>query len=52
MDFDKVILSDNDKIFNPVTQKEYFKYNFVLLKNASHHTPFLRFSSTDELFNL
>ena len=52
INFDKVILSDNDKIFNPVTQQEYFKNNFVLLKNASHHTPFLRFSSTDELFSL
>jgi len=50
--FDKVILSDNDKVFNPVTQKEYFKDKFVLLKNASHHTPFLRFGSVDELFNL
>ena len=50
--FDKVILSDNDKVFNPATQQEYFKDNFVLLKNASHHTPFLRFGSVDELFNL
>ncbi|MBR4631896.1 MAG: DUF452 family protein [Elusimicrobia bacterium] len=52
VDFDKVILSDNDKVFNPATQQEYFKGNFVLLKNASHHTPFLRFSSVDEIFNL
>ena len=52
IEFDKVILSDNDKVFNPVTQQEYFKDNFVLLKNASHHTPFLRFSSVDEIFNL
>lgn len=50
--FDKVILSDNDKVFNPNTQQEYFKDNFVLLKNASHHTPFLRFGSVDELFSL
>lgn len=49
--FDKAILSDDDKIFNPTTQKEYFK-NYVLLQNAGHHTPFLRFSSTDELFKL
>ena len=52
MDFDKIILSDNDKIFNLSTQQEYFKDKYVLLKNASHHTPFIRFSSTDELFNL
>ena len=52
MDFDKIILSDNDKIFNLSTQQEYFKDKYVLLKNASHHTPFLRFSSTDEFFNL
>ena len=50
IEFDKVILSDNDKVFNPATQQEYFKDKFVLLKNASHHTPFLRFSFTDELF--
>ena len=29
-----------------------FISTFVLLKNASHHTPFLRFSFTDELFSL
>ena len=52
IEFDKVILSDNDKVFNPATQQEYFKDKFVLLKNASHHTPFLRFSFTDELFSL
>ena len=52
MEFDKVILSDSDKVFNPNTQKEYFKDKFVLLKNAAHHTPFLRFSSVDELFSL
>ena len=51
MDFDKIILSDNNKIFNPLTQQEYFKDKYVLLKKASHHTPFLRFSSTDELFS-
>ena len=51
MDFDKIILSDNDKIFNPSTQQEYFKDKYVLLKKTSHHTPFLRFSSTDELFS-
>ncbi len=52
IEFDKVILSDNDKVFNPITQQEYFKDKYVLLKNAAHHTPFLRFSSTDELFSL
>ena len=51
MEFDTIILSDNDKIFNPLTQQEYFKDKYVLLKKASHHTPFLRFSSTDELFS-
>ena len=52
IEFDKAILSDNDKIFNPKTQQEYFKNKFVLLKNASHHTPFIRFSSTEEIFSL
>ena len=52
IEFDKVILSDNDKVFSPLTQQEYFKDKFVLLKNSSHYTPFLRFSSTDELFRL
>lgn len=52
MEFDKAILSDNDKVFNPHTQQEYFEDKFVLLKNASHHTPFLRFSYVDDLFNL
>lgn len=52
IEFDKVILSDTDKIFNPNTQQEYFKNKFILLNNAAHHTPFLRFSSTDEIFNL
>ena len=52
MEFDRVILSDNDKAFNPATQQEYFKDKFVLLKDAAHHTPFLRFNSIDELFNL
>ena len=52
MEFDKVILSDSDKVFNPNTQQEYFKDKFVLLKNAAHHTPFLRFNSVNELFSL
>ncbi len=49
--YDKAILSDNDKIFNLATQKEYFKDNYIMIKNAAHHTPFLRFS-TYELFSL
>ena len=52
IEFDKVILSDTDKVFNPNTQQEYFKDKFVLLKNAAHHTPFLIFNSTDEIFSL
>ena len=52
IEFDKVILSDTDKVFNPGTQEEFFNGKYMLLKNAAHHTPFLRFSSTEELFNL
>ena len=52
IEFDKVILSDTDKVFNPGTQQEYFKDKYVLLKNSAHHTPFLRFNSTDEMFRL
>ena len=52
IEFDKVILSDSDKVFNPATQEEFFKGKYVLLKNAAHHTPFLRFNSVDDLFEL
>jgi biotin synthesis protein BioG len=48
--FDTVILSDSDKIFNPQHQIEYFKDNYVLLKNQAHHI-FPMFKSFDEIIN-
>lgn len=52
INFDKVFLSDSDKIFSPTAQQEYFKDNFILLENAAHHTPFLRFNSADKFFEV
>lgn len=46
--FDKVILSENDKLFNHEAQKEYFK-NYVVLKNSAHHSVFLKTNSLDEI---
>jgi hypothetical protein len=50
-DYDKAILSDSDKIFNPQRQKEYYKGDFVLLKNKAHDI-FSEFSDLDKILAL
>ncbi len=51
MIFDKVLLSDNDNLFYPHTQQEYFK-DYKIIRDAAHHTPFLKYRSLDNLINL
>jgi hypothetical protein len=49
-EYDIVILSDSDKIFNPAHQKEYYK-KYILLKNKAHDI-FLDFCDLDKIFTL
>ncbi len=50
INFDKVILSENDKLFNYEAQKEYFK-NYVVREQSAHHSIFLKTNSLDEILN-
>lgn len=50
VEYDIAILSDNDKIFNPKHQMEYFKGKYKLLKNHAHNV-FATFRTYDEIFN-
>ncbi len=50
VEFDRAILSDSDKIFNPTTQKEYFKQKAKIMKNSAHNV-FSKFKSYDEIFD-
>lgn len=51
--FDTALLSDNDKIFIPERQLEYWrgKSICVILKNSAHF-PFFRFKNFDEILEL
>lgn len=50
VEFDRAILSDSDKIFNPTTQKEYFKQKAKIMKNSAHNV-FSKFKSYDEILD-
>lgn len=50
-DFDRAILSDSDKIFNPETQKEYFNGRYILLKNTAHN-PFYHLRTFDKIIKI
>lgn len=47
MDFDIAILSDNDKIFTPSHQLEYFNGRYKLLKDSAHNV-FYSFRNFDD----
>jgi malonyl-CoA O-methyltransferase/biotin synthesis protein BioG len=47
-EYDKAILSDSDKIFNPQHQIEYYKDEYILLKNRAHDI-FFTFKDFDEI---
>jgi malonyl-CoA O-methyltransferase/biotin synthesis protein BioG len=47
-EYDKVILSDSDKIFNPQHQVEYYKDKYILLENHAHNV-FATFRDFDEI---
>ena len=53
MKFDTAILSENDKIFNPKRQKEYWepKAKCVYLKNSAHF-PFLKTNNYDKILDM
>ncbi len=46
--FDKVLISQNDKILNAEIQKKYWKNNFKIIENAAHF-PFFRFKTYEEI---
>lgn len=50
LNFDHAILSDNDKIFTPSHQQEYFKGKFKLLKNSAHNV-FYYFRNFDDIIS-
>lgn len=50
MEFDCAILSDNDKIFTPTHQMEYFKEKYKLLKNSAHNV-FSYFKNFDDILD-
>ena len=54
MDFDLVLLSDNDKVFNINKQLEYYnnkQFKTKVIENAAHY-PFYKFNSYDEIFDM
>jgi biotin synthesis protein BioG len=50
-EYDKAILSDNDKIFTPKHQFEYYKGKYVLLKSHAHNV-FNTFKTFDEILEI
>ena len=50
LNFDHIILSDNDKIFTPSHQQEYFQGKFKLLKNSAHNV-FYYFQNFDDIIS-
>ncbi len=49
-DYDVAILSENDKVFIPSHQKEYYKNKYVELKDNAHNI-FYTFKSFDSIIN-
>ena len=50
LDFDFAILSDNDKIFIPSHQREYYKGKYKILKNSAHNV-FYYFRNFDDILS-
>lgn len=50
IEFDKVIISDSDKIFNPQHQIEYYKGKVKILDNSGHDV-FHYFKNFDDILN-
>jgi hypothetical protein len=50
-EYDKVILSDSDKIFNVEHQKEYYVDKYILLKNHAHDI-FYNLNNLDEILKI
>jgi len=49
-DFDLALISDNDKIFNPNHQKEYFKKH-IILQNMAHNI-FCKYTNLSKIIEL
>ena len=49
--FDIAIIGENDPLFNPVAQKEFYKNRLNVVKNARHNL-FFRIKSFEEIFHL
>lgn len=45
--FDKAIVAENDLLFNVKAQKDFYKNNLIVIKNAKHHV-FFRFNSFED----
>lgn len=48
--FDKVLISQNDKILNPENQKKYWKNSYKIIEHAGHF-PFFKFKTYEEIIN-
>lgn len=49
--FDKVILAENDLIFDLQTQQQFYKDKVYVIKNAKHHI-FFRFDSLEDMLKI
>ena len=49
-EYDVAILSENDKVFIPTRQKEYYNNRFIELKNNAHNV-FYTFKTFDSILN-
>jgi biotin synthesis protein BioG len=49
--YDCALLSDKDRIFNPEHQKEFYKDNYIILKNRAHDI-FFDFHNLDKILSI
>lgn len=50
-EFNKVIVAENDLIFNLQAQKDFYKEKLCVIKNAKHHI-FFRFNSFEDMLDI
>lgn len=50
-DYDIALISDSDKIFNPMSQQNYYGKRCKIVKNARHNI-FFRIKNYSEIFNM